>query len=155
MGHMRITCLFSLLALSACGEAVQDNHFAEDVREERQADPAVKSEAVPVRIGELGPSFPACNAAGVARRLAEGETLVVRSAPFETAAEIGQISVGNRFFICTRSLDEKWLGIIYDENGDVGRCQVSKPVASRRAYEGPCRSGWVSGPFVKFIASAN
>jgi hypothetical protein len=155
MRPMRHVFLLSIFALVGCGEAVQDNHFADDVREDRQATPAVTSAAVPVRVGDLGPNFPACNAAGVTRHLAAGETLPARSAPFETAAETGRIPAGGRFFICSRSLDQKWFGVVYDNGGDVARCGVLEPVASRRGYDGPCGSGWVAAPYVKFVARAD
>ncbi len=160
---MRIFLLLPLLIapallLAACGEAVDDNHFADDVSQERPAPTPVTSEAVPVRIGELGPSFPACNATGITRNLAAGETLPVRAAPFDTAPETGRVPAGGRFAICSRSHDQKWFGIVFAEDaagpGSARQdCGVSAPVTSRRAYEGPCRSGWVSSPFVKFVAA--
>ena len=157
---MRRFLLLSLLTLAGCGEAVDDNHFADDVREERPVSGPVTSEAVPVRIGELGPSFPACNATGVTRNLRPGETLPVRAAPFDTAPETEQVPADARFAICSRSHDQKWFGIVFDEAGPgqwgTGQdCGVSAPVASRRAYEGPCRSGWVSSPFVKLVAATS
>jgi len=157
---MRI--LLSLLVapailLTACGEAVDDDHFADDLRQERPVSEPVTSEAVPVRIGELGASFPACNATAVTRNLAAGETLPVRAAPFDTAPETGRVPAGGRFAICSRSHDQKWFGIVFADGvageGVAQDCGVSAPVTSRRAYEGPCRSGWVSSPFVKFVAA--
>jgi hypothetical protein len=140
------------MILAGCGEAVDDNHFAGDEQEERPVSDPVTSEAVPVRIGELGPSFPACNATGVTRNLSEGEALPVRAAPFDTAVETGRVPAGGRFAICSRSHDQKWFGIVFGE-GTAQDCGVSAPVTSRRAYEGPCRSGWVSTPFVKLVAA--
>lgn len=148
---MRFILLASLM-LAGCGEAVQDNHFADDVKEERPVSAPAAIEAVPVRIGELGPNFPACNAVGVTRNLSAGETLPVRAAPFEGAAQTGQVPAGSRFFICTRSHDQKWFGIVFADGGNGADCGVSAPVASRRNYEGRCGSGWVSSPFVKLIA---
>jgi hypothetical protein len=82
-----------------------------------------------------------------------GERLTVRSAPFENSAESGAVPAGARFFICSRSHDQRWLGVVYDESGALApACGVSRPAASRRAYEGPCRSGWVSSALVKQIA---
>lgn len=141
-----------LLSVAACGDAIEDNHFADDIREERKATPAVTNEAVPVRIGELGPNFPACNAAGVTRNLEAGQVIPVRSAPFDTAPETGQLPAGGRFFICSRSHDQKWFGIVF--GGDLVACGLSRPVMTRQAYPGPCGSGWVSSPFVKFTAGA-
>ena len=144
-----------ILALGACGEGVKDDHFANDVKAERTEPPASQPSAVPVRVGELGPNFNACNLAGTTRSLdaAAGDRLEVKAAPFEAAAETGAVAAGTRFFICTRSHDQRWLGIIYEEAGTLSAaCEVSRPVASRRPYEGPCRSGWVSSAFVKQIA---
>jgi hypothetical protein len=152
---MKRLILLPLLFLASCGEAVKDDHFANDVKEERIDAPTVEAPAVPVRIGELGPNFNACNAAGTSRHLdpAAGERMQVRAAPFDTSAEAGSIPAGARFFICTRSLDQRWLGVVYDEAGALSpACGVSRPVASRRGYEGPCRSGWVAAAFVKQIA---
>jgi hypothetical protein len=45
------------------------------------------------------------------------------------------------------------MGIVYEEAGTLSpTCGVSSPVTSRRDYDGPCRSGWVSSAFVKLIA---
>jgi hypothetical protein len=147
--------LLLTLTLAGCGEAVKDDHFAKDVRAERTEPAAARTDAVPVRIGELGPNFNACNAAGTARNAdaAAGDRLQVRAAPFETAAETGAVPAGARFFICSRSHDQRWLGIVYEEAGALSpACGVSRPVSGRRGYEGPCRSGWVSSVFVKQIA---
>jgi hypothetical protein len=146
---MRRMLLLSLLTLAACGEAVDDNHFADDVREERPVSGPVTSEAVPVRVGELGPSFPACNATGVTRNLSQGEALPVRAAPFDTAPETGRVPAGARFAICSRSHDQKWFGVVFASEGTALDCGVS----ARGAYEGPCSSGWVSSPFVKLVAA--
>jgi hypothetical protein len=152
---MKRAFLLPLLLLASCGEAVKDDHFANDVQEARSEAPAVTPPAVPVRIGELGPNFNACNAAGTSRHLdpAAGERLQVRAAPFDAAEETGAIPAGARFFICTRSLDQRWLGVVYDEAGALSpACGVSRPVTSRRGYDGPCRSGWISAAFVRQIA---
>jgi len=98
----------------------------------------------PVRIGELGPNFAACNAQGDVRERAAEGPIPVRAAPFDPARQVGQLPVGSTFFICSRSLDQRWLGIVYDQAGQASRsCGVSAPVGSRRDYEGPCDSGWV------------
>jgi hypothetical protein len=139
------------LILAGCGEpAVLANRT--DQGNAVEAEPLV-SEARPVRIGELGASFDACAAAGIPRNLPAGEGLPVRAAPFETASASGSVPVGGRFFICTRSLDQKWLGIVWAEEGGLAeRCGVSAPVPRRRDYEGPCRAGWVQSAFVRFVS---
>ncbi|CAA9535069.1 MAG: hypothetical protein AVDCRST_MAG23-1324 [uncultured Sphingosinicella sp.] len=150
---MRAAFLLLTLGLIGCGEAVKDDHFAQDVKAEREASPPVVPGAVPVRVGELGASFDACGAAGTTRHLDAGETLPVRAAPFETSPEIGRVAAGTQFFICTRSHDQRWMGIVYEDGGTLSpACGVSSPVASRGSYEGPCRSGWISSAFVKLIA---
>jgi hypothetical protein len=141
------------LALAACGDpAVVANRAAEEERGGAGSDIGTP-ESRPVRVGEHGANFRACSAAGTTRGLKAGEALPVRSAPFENAEETGGVASGGRFFICGRSLDQKWFGIVYDESGALAeRCGVSEPVARRRDYEGPCRSGWVQSAFVKLIA---
>ena len=141
---MRMTIPALFLALAACGgEAIEQNDGAatRDGRAASQLSPS----AVPVRIGELGPNFPACNAVGAIRRAGDA-AIPVRAAPFEAADRTGEAA--GRFFICARSLDQKWFGIVY--GGDA--CGVSAPVPRRVEYAGPCRSGWVSSALVRLVA---
>ncbi|ASK88671.1 hypothetical protein [Sphingorhabdus sp. SMR4y] len=135
-------------------------------REARQgADPAEK----PVRIGEGGPRFDACQAVGRVQGL-RGGTLPVRIAPFDAAKQKAEIGEGQQLWICTRSHDQQWFGIVYDDgvaesiddteangsapaasNGSVD-CGVSSPVRAKRNYDGPCKSGWVESTYVKLVA---
>jgi starvation-inducible outer membrane lipoprotein len=144
------------LGLSGCGEPVRDDHYSNAAQGQAAPVPAQQApvrQQVPVRIGELGPSFNACAGAGTTRQVTASRPLPVRAAPFEDAEETGAITAGQRFFICTRSHNQKWLGVVYDESGTLAeRCGVSSPANSRQAYEGPCRSGWVSSPFVRLVA---
>jgi len=141
------------LALSACGETATVANRATPANEAAAEPAVVTPQARPVRIGELGPNFRACSAAGTTRNLKAGEALPVRSAPFDTAGETGSVAARARFFICTRSHDQKWFGIVFDDGGALAeRCGVSEPVTRRRDYDGPCRSGWVQSAFVKVIA---
>ena len=150
---MRGHILPVLLLAAGCGEAVEDDHFARPLGGNETAAAEVKVDEVPVRVGELGPSFAACGAAGTTRNLAAGETLAVSAAPFDNATETGKVPAGSRFFVCSRSHDQRWLGIVYEPGGTLGQaCGVSAPLPSRRDYEGPCRSGWVSAAFVKLVA---
>jgi hypothetical protein len=147
----RLAFLLSL-ALCACGDPADVAGQAERndaVPEAAEVTPGARA----VRIGELGPNFRACSAAGTSRNLKAGEVLAVRSAPFENAQGTGAVASGGRFFICTRSHDQKWFGIVHSEDGTLaGSCGVSEPVTRRRDYDGPCRSGWVQSAFVKVIA---
>ena len=152
---MKHASILLLIALAACGEGVEDDHFAKDVQPARVETAPVRTDPVPVRVGELGPNFDACGGAGRTRQLdpAAGERLEVRAAPFDTAEETGAIAAGSAFFVCTRSHDQRWLGVVYHESGALApECGVSSPVRARREYEGPCRSGWVPAAFVKLIA---
>ncbi|HEY0413264.1 MAG TPA: hypothetical protein VGD66_08980 [Allosphingosinicella sp.] len=147
---MRRFLLLGVLCLAACGEPVPNGNSGGD---NAGAPDVVTAEPVPVRIGELGPNFQACAAAGTTRHLEAGQTLPVRSAPFDNAAPTGAIPAGRQFFICARSLDQKWFGIVYDPAGALSeRCGVSDPVSLRRDYDGPCASGWIASAFVKMIA---
>jgi len=144
--------LLLCLLLASCGEPAKVADRTEDSAANVSAD-TVTAEARPVRIGELGANFAACSAAGTSRNLKAGEALPVRWAPFDNARETGSVAAGARFFICTRSLDQKWFGIVFDEGGTLAEsCGVSEPITRRRDYDGPCRSGWVQSAFVKVIA---
>jgi hypothetical protein len=149
---MRRAILLFSLALASCGEPAAVVNRAADENESAAPD-VVTAEALPVRIGELGPNFQACSAAGTTRSLKPGEGLPVRVAPFDNAGVSGSVAERARFFICTRSLDQKWFGIVFDQGGSLAeRCGVAEPVTRRRDYDGPCRSGWVQSAFVKVIA---
>jgi hypothetical protein len=154
---MRRTLLFLPLLVAGCGEPVADNHFARQPESNAAAPSAAPASPVAaVRVGELGPNFAACPSAGTSRHVAAGGQLAMRQAPFDNAAEAGGVPVGARFFVCTRSHDQKWLGIVVHDSGRLDQsCGVSAPLASRRAYDGPCRSGWVSSAFVRLVADAS
>jgi hypothetical protein len=116
--------------------------------EQRALDPGT----VPVRVGELGPSFPACYAIARFRDrvVADEEPVPVRAAPFEQARETARIPADGQFFICTRSHDQRWFAVVWDAAGGASRsCGVSHPASSRRDYDGPCRSGWLSSAVVR------
>jgi hypothetical protein len=148
---MRRLLLALAFLLSGCGEPVPNGNAAADGND--AAPDLVTPVARPVRVGELGANFAACPADGTTRHLEAGEALPVRSAPFDTAGETGRVAAGARFFVCTRSLDQKWFGIVYDASGKLEpRCGVADPLAARRDYAGPCASGWVSTPFVRLVA---
>ena len=119
----------------------------ERVEDSGQLDPG----SVPVRIGELGRNFPACYAIARFRRrvVAEEEAVTVRAAPFDQARALARLPASARFFICTRSHDQRWFAIVWDEaEGPSRRCGVSQPVESGRDYDGPCRSGWIPSALV-------
>lgn len=146
-----------LLILAACQ---QGRDVADDIGNSGQAgDPRPtlprQSEpldpgAQPVRIGEGGPGFNACLGTG---RVVNTASLDVRQAPFSEASRIDGIAPDTNVAICSRSLDQRWLGVVYHpvDQPDLD-CGVSGPVERRRGYDGPCKSGWVSSAFVRLVA---
>lgn len=148
----RASLFFLLFVTAACGgDPVAGDHGANTADDAQTDAPAIAMDAMPVRIGEMGSSFAACGtAAGTTRRAGP---LDVRAAPFDNADQVGEIQAGARFFVCTRSIDQRWMGVVYADSGLLDEaCGVSAPVPSRRAYEGACRSGWVAASAVKLVA---
>lgn len=159
------------LALTACSETtrVEDDLAGAQTSSENPTGRGEQAEINPaerpVRIGLGGPRFDACQAVGRIQGL-QGRELDVRIAPFDTADKKGSIKQGQQVWICTRSHDQQWHGIVYDdgtvessESGEEaqatigpGECGVSSPTRSKRNYDGPCKSGWVESNFVKLVA---
>ena len=135
-------------ALGACGErAAPSGNMTDAPASEPRAAPTIAT--TPVRIGEGGPAFVACQASGTPR----GGGLPVRAAPFDGAATGDRLPPGARFFVCTRSIDQRWLGIVFAPDGTLSpACGVSEPVPARRNYSGPCKSGWVESAAVRLTA---
>ncbi|WP_110298979.1 hypothetical protein [Blastomonas natatoria] len=169
----------ALLVLSACADPEPATKRAPGgVQAGERLDAAEPSPtARPVKIGEGGPRFAACQGRGRVGNL-RGGTLVVRDAPFDEAKQIGSLEENAHVFICTRSLDQQWLGVVVasedgmkpiavrsseavqDGQGDATPapsaagvdCGVTTPVRTKRSYAGPCLSGWVENTFVAVVA---
>lgn len=155
--------LIPILLLSACSrsndiyEELPNSSLAgaprEEVPESRMDAPVAR----PVTIGEDGPRLDACGALGQVTR-AGANGLSLRAAPFADAKELARLGEGRRAWICTRSLDQKWLGVVVQPATIEGNateapdCGVSSPVDRRQPYDGPCQSGWVSSAYVQLIA---
>ncbi len=113
--------------------------------------------ARPVTIGEDGPRLDACGVMGQVTR-AGGNGLALRAAPFAEAKSVATLAEGARLHVCTRSIDQKWLGVVVrptPAEGDSAPpldCGVSSPVDRKQAYEGPCASGWVASAYVRLVA---
>jgi len=148
-------------SVSACSETTK---VSDDLAgaQTNSANPTGRTERVgsspgerPVRIGEGGPRFDACQALGQISGL-RGEELDVLIAPFDSAETKDTVRRGQQVHICTRSHDQQWFGIVYapmpGEGEEAVDCGVSSPVRSKRNYDGPCNSGWVESNFVKLIA---
>ena len=147
--------ILGVLLLGGCGDPAVVDETAEGsttppyVRAE--TDPSLLANMVqPIRIGELGPSFAACNARGATRDRTGAGPVPVRAAPYEESDQIAALATGAQFFICSRTNDQRWFGIVYDEGGQASeRCGVSAPVPGRRNYQGPCSAGWVPSASVR------
>ena len=138
------------------------------------AEPSPTARAV--NIGEGGARFAACQGRGRVGNL-RGRPLPVRDAPFDSAKQIGELGEDAHVFICTRSLDQQWLGVVVatedgmkpvaaapaaamgSEPSEVAAtpapgidCGVTTPVRGKRPYAGPCQSGWVESTFVAVVA---
>ena len=100
---------------------------------------------VPVMIGGEAEEW-ACSALGKVRGLdPDGDGfLAVRRGPGSQYAMIDKLHNGDMATIC----DErgKWIGIVYGRH-----CGLETYVAKRRAYRGPCRSGWVYGKWLRVV----
>lgn len=142
------------LALAGCGQPVPGGNAATPPAVANDDEPSLLNEAVmPVRVGEQGPSFAACGGRGATRDAAGTEPVPVRAAPFDAAAEIDRLPAGATFFICARTFDQRWSGIVYDEGGEASaRCGVAAPIAERRNYTGPCAAGWVPSARVRLVS---
>ncbi|MEW4468061.1 hypothetical protein AB1K62_09540 [Parasphingorhabdus sp. JC815] len=155
--------LFALALIGYTASACSETTEVSDDLQNSQTDienPTGQTERVgtspgerPVRIGEGGPRFDACQGMGRVADLREAE-LEVLIAPFDRAKRKDALSIGQFVHICSRSHDQQWLGIVYApaEDTDTIDCGVSTPVRSKRDYDGPCKSGWVESTFIKLVA---
>jgi len=108
---------------------------------------------VPVRIGEGGERFAACQGSGRITQRGMEAPIPVYAAPFENAQQIDRLGNADAVYICARSHDQKWLGVVYAEDRQPrAPCGVTAPVPRRQDYAGPCRSGWVPSIFVRLVA---
>lgn len=147
--------LLLVLAVAGCGERVARNEAGGAT-----TPPYVRAESnslladatQPVRVGELGPGFSACAARGAIRERPGVTSVIVRAAPFEATREVDRLPAGAEFFVCARTHDQRWFGIVYDEGGDGRRCGVDVAASRRRAYAGPCASGWVASAQVTLVS---
>jgi hypothetical protein len=171
---MRFTFLLLPLAvLAGCSdsksvlEELPNSSIAGAAREDMPETRIEGAIARPVTIGEDGPRLDACGALGVVKAPGGSGALDMRAAPFGEAKLLGTLGAGTRVHVCTRSIDQRWLGVVVEpvpapppEDNAAGNviapepvdCGVSSPVEAKRAYAGPCRSGWVSSAFVQLVA---
>ena len=155
------------LALTACSEASD--------RDQTAPAPIDRSEIAPreVMIGFDGPRFDACGRNGRVYNLPFGEDAVsVREAPANSADEVDTLAEGTVVAMCQRT--GGWVGIVYpapatnapptDSESDgeteptpasadaiLRPCGTTAPVPETRAYDGPCRAGWVSDDYLRLV----
>src|SRR5688572_1420480 len=112
----RFLPIAALIVLSACSESrtvadeLPNSSIAGASREEMTETQIQTTRARPVTIGEDGPRLDACGALGIVRGVAGGRTLALQAAPFQNAGVNEQLENGTRLHVCTRSLDQRWLG---------------------------------------------
>ncbi|AUW56809.1 hypothetical protein C1T17_00675 [Sphingobium sp. SCG-1] len=164
--------IVAVMILTACSDSrtvadeLPNSSIAGAPREAMSETQIESSLARPVTIGEDGPRLDACGALGVVRGIAGGRTLALQAAPFQNAAASAQLANGSRVHVCTRSLDQRWLGVVVPPSAPAPvegssrnaaapepvDCGVTSPVDHKQPYDGPCQSGWVSSGFVQLIA---
>lgn len=150
-----------LLTLSACSQSsdvLEELPNSSLAGQDRQVMPEARMEAAqqrPVTVGEDGPRFPACSGQGQA---SGPRAVPVRAAPFANATITGQMAAGTRALVCTRSIDQKWLGVVIPPAADPADnaaapvdCGVGDPVDRKQPYDGPCLSGWVSSVAIRLV----
>ena len=156
-----VRTLALILMLTACSDSrevldeLPNSSLADAPRSEVSETRMDTPSARPVTIGEDGPRLDACGGLGQVSRSGAGG-LPLLAAPFADAKVIAQLPEGQRAYICTRSLDQKWLGVVVQpapaqEGEPAGDCGVSSPVDRKQPYDGPCVSGWLASPYMRLI----
>ncbi|EXS69860.1 hypothetical protein [Sphingobium sp. Ant17] len=151
-----------LLTLAACSDSREvldelPNSSLVDAQPQEATEARMDTPAAqPVMIGEDGLRFDACGGLGQVSRSGAGG-LPLLAAPFADAKILARLPDGQRAYICNRSLDQKWLGVVVqpvapaDGAPAAPDCGVSSPVDRKQAYDGPCVSGWLASPYVRLI----
>lgn len=158
---MRIPLILTLALLAGCNRIMPigaDNGDAGAGDNATALDPGTRA----VTIGEGGPGSDACFARGTVVRLAPGDRVPLRVAPFDNAAEAGAVQPGARLYVCTRTIDQRWLGVVAipapvdappgNDTAPADHCGLDRAVEGARDYAGPCMSGWISASLVRMSA---
>lgn len=157
--------ILSLLALAGCSksndvyEELPNSSLAgaprDDVPESRMDAPIAR----PVTIGEDGSAFAACGTMGAIVAVGDDEAPAeLRAAPFADSRSAGRLAPGSRVYVCSRTLDQKWLGVVLDVSSvpvsmaSVTECGLKRRAERKQAYAGPCPSGWIASAYVRLIA---
>jgi hypothetical protein len=74
----------------------------------------------------------------------------VRAAPNVRAREVDRVGALQRIHFCEYTSDERWVGIVYPHRETPDEdCGLDLPARPRRAYAGPCLSGWVPARYTE------
>jgi len=105
--------------------------------------------AVPIMIGG-NTEIDACSSyAEVAGLNPKGDGfLAVRSGPGSNYPLLEKLHNGDRVFVCVTKGD--WMGVVYPAQGQ--DCNVSEVWPKKKAYSGPCKSGWVFSKWIQMLA---
>ena len=74
--------------------------------------------------------------------LSKSHEAAVLTSPGPGQAVINWVPTGRHVYLCEER--NGWTGVVYRLDGDLAGCGVSGPQERRRAYDGPCHSGWVA-----------
>lgn len=108
---------------------------------------------VPVMVGGDSEQDACGGAYQVVHLNPRGDNFVsLRSRPSTSGRELARLRSGQVGFLCDSSSDHQWQGVVYALPGKDMDCGVGTPIARKRAYRGPCASGWVASRFLELVA---
>ncbi|TKD50612.1 hypothetical protein [Sphingomonas baiyangensis] len=138
--------LLATFLLAGCNFAtVESNVQTPDAQETPEA---LAPSARGVRVGEGGPGFAACQSqARVDGPQAGAGAVPMLDAPFDGAAMVVALPQGAALRVCTRTIDQRWLGVVVPREGV--DCGVDARLDRPRTYAGPCASGWIAANAVR------
>ena len=99
----------------------------------------------PLAVTVGGDDGAACPLQGTVAGLRGGSTLAVRAGPGTGFARVDRLANGSRVYLCDRSGDAGWVGIVYG----AADCGLGGPITPPRAYAGACQSGWVRSNYLR------
>lgn len=116
------------------------------------AKPVQSPAAKAVKVGGEA-EFDACGAVHKVVGLKKGgdNFLSVRASPSVKGRELDRLRTGRLVWSCDSTEEGEWIGVVYEKRPGQD-CGVGTPIAKRRAYAGPCASGWVAGRYLELVA---
>ncbi|MFM5906918.1 MAG: hypothetical protein ACKOPO_04935 [Novosphingobium sp.] len=137
---------------SAITLALAASLVASGLASQGMAAPAAAPKPRPVLVGGEA-EYDACGGVHkVVGLKAKGDNfLSVRASPAVSGKELDRLRPGRMVWSCDSINEGEWIGVVYERTPGQD-CGVGTPIAKRRAYKGPCASGWVSGRFLELVA---